>query len=87
MMYKILKIVCIQEHIMRTTINVKDDLMESLMKRARVSSKTKAVELAIIEYLEKQAIEDLIALSGQIRIDLDWEKEEEAELNEYRDHR
>ncbi len=72
---------------MRTTINVKDDLMEALMKRARVTSKTKAIELAIKEYLEKQAIEDLIALSGQIRIDLDWEKEEEAELDEYRDHR
>jgi Arc/MetJ family transcription regulator len=72
---------------MRTTINVKDDLMEALMKRAMVSSKTKAIELAIKEYLEKQAIEDLIALSGQIRIDLDWEKEEAAELDEYRDHR
>jgi Arc/MetJ family transcription regulator len=72
---------------MRTTINVKDDLMDALMKRAMVGSKTKAIELAIKEYLEKQAIEDLIALSGQIRIDLDWEKEEESELNEYRDHR
>ena len=72
---------------MRTTINVKDDLMDALMKRAMVRSKTKAIELAIKEYLEKQAIEDLIALSGQIRIDLDWEKEEEAELDEYRDHR
>jgi Arc/MetJ family transcription regulator len=71
---------------MRTTINVKDDLMEALMKRAMVNSKTKAIELAIKEYLEKQAIEDLIALSGQIRIDLDWEKEEKAELDEYRDH-
>jgi hypothetical protein len=71
---------------MRTTINVKDDLMDALMKRAMVGSKTKAIELAIKEYLEKQAIEDLIALSGQIRIDLDWEKEEEAELDEYWDH-
>jgi len=86
-MYNLLKIVCKQEHIMRTTINVKDDLMAALMKRAMVSSKTKAIELAIKEYLEKQAIEDLIALSGQIRIDLDWEKEEEAELNGYQNHR
>ena len=72
---------------MRTTINVKDDLMNALMKRAMVGSKTKAIELAIKEYLEKQAIEDLIALSGQIRIDLDWEKEEKAEMDEYRNHR
>ena len=71
---------------MRTTINVKDDLMNALMKRAMVGSKTKAIELAIKEYLEKQAIEDLIALSGQIQIDVDWEKEEKTELDEYRDH-
>ncbi len=72
---------------MRTTINVKDDLMKALLKKTMASSKTKAIELAIREYLDKQAIEDLIALSGEVRIDLDWEKEEEAELDEYRDHR
>jgi Arc/MetJ family transcription regulator len=72
---------------MRTTINVKDDLLNDLMKRAMVGSKTKAIELAIKEYLEKQAIEDLIALSGRIRIDLDWEKEEMEELDEYGDRR
>ncbi len=72
---------------MRTTINVKDDLMNALLKKTMASSKTKAIELAIREYLDKQAIEDLIALSGEVRIDLDWEKEEEAELDEYRDHR
>jgi len=70
---------------MRTTINVKDDLLVALMKRTQVRSKTKAIELAIQEYLEKKAIEDLIALSGQIHIDLDWQKEEERELDEYRD--
>lgn len=72
---------------MRTTINVKDDLMAALMKRSRVGSKTRAIELAIREYLEKQDVEDIIALSGRIMIDLDWEKEEAAELDEYRNHR
>ncbi len=61
--------------------------MKALLKKTNTSSKTKANELAIREYLEKQAIEDLIALSGKVRIDLDWEKEEEAEQEEYRDHR
>jgi hypothetical protein len=70
---------------MRTTINVKDGLLDALMERTRVRSKTKAIELAIQEYLGKKAIEDLIALSGKIHVDLDWEKEEERELVEYRD--
>ena len=72
---------------MRTTINVKDELMNELMKHTIAKSKTKAIELAIKEYLEKKAMEDIIALSGQVRIDLDWEKEEKAELDEYRDNR
>jgi Arc/MetJ family transcription regulator len=86
-MYKNFIFVCKLEHTMRTTINVKDDLMKALMKRAMVSSKTKAIEMAIKDYLERQAIEDLISLSGRIQIDLDWEKEEQVELDEYRDHR
>ena len=72
---------------MRTTINVKDDLMNALLKKTMAGSKTKAIELAIREYLEKQAIEDLIALSGEVRIDLDWEKAEREEMDEYWDNR
>ena len=70
---------------MRTTINVKDSLLDALMERTRVRSKTKAIELAIQEYLERKAIEELISLSGKIHVDLDWQKEEERELDEYRD--
>jgi len=71
---------------MRTTINIQDDLMDALLVRTKAKTKTKAVELAIKDYIEKKSIEDLISLSGKINIDLDWQKEEEAELNEYRDY-
>jgi len=72
---------------MRTTLNIKDDMMDALLKRTNSKTKTKAVEVAIKEYLEKKAIEELIALSGNIHIELDWEKEEEAEVNGYKNHR
>lgn len=71
---------------MRTTINIQDDLMDALLVRTKAKTKTKAVELAIKDYIEKKSIEDLISLSGKINIDLDWQKEEEAELNEYGDY-
>jgi Arc/MetJ family transcription regulator len=71
---------------MRTTINIRDDLMEALLIHTKAKTKTKAVELSIREYIEKKSIEDLVSLSGKISIDSDWQKEEEAELNEYRDH-
>ena len=72
---------------MRTTISISDELMDALMERTKARTKSKAIKLAIKEYLEKQSIEDLIALSGKINIDSNWQKEEEAELDEYRDHR
>jgi hypothetical protein len=72
---------------MRTTLNIKDDVMDALLKRTKSKTKTRAVEAAIREYLEKKSIEDLIALSGNIHIELDWEKEEEAEVNGYKSHR
>lgn len=65
---------------MRTTININDDLMEALLALTKAKTKTKAVELAIREYIEKKSIEDLISLSGKIDIDSDWQKEEEDEL-------
>ncbi|RLG29449.1 hypothetical protein DRN98_08370, partial [Methanosarcinales archaeon] len=71
---------------MRTTINIQNDLMDTLLERTKAKTKTKAIEIAIKEYIEKKSIEDLISLSGKINIDLDWEKEEEAELNGYQDH-
>jgi len=71
---------------MRTTINIKDDLMNALLIHTKAKTKTKAIELSIREYIEKKSIENLISLSGKINIDLDWQKEEAAELNEYRDH-
>ena len=71
---------------MRTTINIRDNLMDRLLAGTKSKTKTKAVEIAIKDYIEKKSIEDLLSLSGKIDIDPDWEKEEEAELNGYRNH-
>ncbi len=71
---------------MRTTINIQDDLMEALLVQTKAKTKTKAIELSIREYIEKKSIENIVALSGKINIDSDWQKMEEDELNEYRDH-
>jgi len=87
MMYFILKNICSKENIMRTTINIRDDLMEALLAHTKAKTKTKAIELSIREYIEKKSLEDLLSLSGKINIDSNWQKEEEAELNEYRNHR
>ena len=71
---------------MRTTINIRDDLMEALLTHTKAKTKTKAIELSIQEYIEKKSLEGLLSLSGKINIDSDWQKEEEVELNEYGNH-
>lgn len=71
---------------MRTSINIQDDLMNEPLARLKAKTKTKAVELAIKDYVEKKSIKDLISLSGKINIDSDWQKEEEDELNGYPDY-
>jgi len=72
---------------LRTTISIKDELMNALISRTKTRSRSKAVEIAIRDYIEKKSVEDLISLSGKVKIDLDWQKEEEIELDEYKDHR
>jgi hypothetical protein len=74
------------EHTMRTTINIKDDLMRELVMCTKAKNKTKAIEIAITDYIEKKSIEELISLSGKINVDLDWQKEEEIEIDEYQDY-
>jgi Arc/MetJ family transcription regulator len=86
MMYYFGDSVCSKENIMRTTINIQDGLMEALLIHTKAKTKTKAIELSIREYLEKKSIEDIVALSGKINIASDWQKMEEVELDEYRDH-
>jgi len=81
MMYDFTESVCSKENIMRTTINIQDDLMEALLAQTKAKTKTKAIELSIREYIEKKSIENIVALSGKINIDSDWQKMEEDELN------
>jgi Arc/MetJ family transcription regulator len=79
-MYDLSESVCSQENIMRTTVNIQDDLMEALLAQTKAKTKTKAIELSVREYIEKKSIENIVALSGKINIDSDWQKMEENEL-------
>jgi len=54
---------------MRTTLDLDDRLMESLLARHPGESKTKAVELAIAEHLRRGAVDWLLENAGSIEID------------------
>ena len=54
---------------MRTTLDLDDRLMESLMARHPGVSKTKAVEAAIEEHVHRGAVDWLLKMRGKLDIE------------------
>ncbi|TAN40848.1 MAG: DUF2191 domain-containing protein [Nitrospirae bacterium] len=65
---------------MRATLNIPDELLSEVQKISGEKSKTRAIIVAMGEYVREKKIRDLLALKGKVQIDYDWEKEEELEL-------
>ena len=70
---------------MRATLNIPDDLISEVQKATGEKSKTKAIVIAMEEFVREKKIKKLIALRGKIQIDYDWEKEEELEMKAQRE--
>jgi Arc/MetJ family transcription regulator len=76
---------------MRATLNIPDDLLSEVQKITGEKSKTKAITVAMKEYVRQKKIKELIALRGKIQIE-DVTKElenleiEEMEENDRRWH-
>ncbi len=69
---------------MRSTLNIPDDLLSEVQKITGEKSKTKAIVAAMQEYIRQKKIKELLALRGKIKIDYNWQKEEELEMKAWR---
>ena len=65
---------------MRATLNISDDLVSEVQKATGEKSKTKAITIAMKEFVRQKKTKQLLALRGKIKIDYDWEKEEALEM-------
>lgn len=65
---------------MRATLNIPDNLLTEVQKISGEKSKTKAIIIAMEEFIRQKKIKELIALRGKIEINYDWQKEEELEV-------
>ena len=65
---------------MRATLNIPDNLLTEVQKISGEKSKTKAIIIAMEEFIRQKKIKELISLRGKIQIDYDWQKEEELEI-------
>ena len=66
---------------MRATLNIPDELISEVQKLSGEKSKTKAIIIAMKEFVRQKKIKELLALRGKIKIDYDWKKEEENEID------
>ena len=65
---------------MRATLNIPDDLIEKVQKLSGEKSKTRAITVAMREYIRQKKVKDLLALRGKHNLSFDWKTEEEKEL-------
>lgn len=68
---------------MRTTLNIDDLLMEKLLETTRQKSKTKAITIAIKDYLKKTRIKKILSYQGKLDIENNWQQMENEETIEY----
>jgi len=67
---------------MRATLNIPDELLSEVQKITGEKSKTKAIVVAIQEFIRQKKIKELIALGGKIQIEDVTEELENLEIRE-----
>lgn len=67
---------------MRATLNIPDDLLEEVQKISGEKSKTKAITIAMQEFIRQKKIKELISLAGKIEIEDVTEPLENLEIKE-----
>ena len=65
---------------MRATLSIPNELLSEVQRFSGEKSKTKAVIVAMQEFVREKKLEKLLSLKGKVEIVYDWEKEEKAEL-------
>lgn len=68
---------------MRTTLDIDDKLLQEVVLLSRHRTRSSAVESALREYVRLRRKEQLLGLSGRIRIEENWQHLREAELDEH----
>ena len=68
---------------MRTTLNIDDVLINKLLEITHEKSKTRAITVAIKDYINKKHIEKILSYQGKLAIENNWQQLEKEEMEEY----
>jgi Arc/MetJ family transcription regulator len=64
--------------IMKTTLNIPEDLIKTAMSLAKNTTKTETVIVALKEYVRKKRIEKILEHQGKLQFEEIWEKSRHA---------
>jgi Arc/MetJ family transcription regulator len=57
---------------MRTTLNIDDDMLRIVQEETGARTKTQAVHEVLKDFVRRKKIEKLIQLGGKVRFSSDW---------------
>jgi hypothetical protein len=60
-----------EENLMRTTLDLPEDLLKKAMSLSQIKTKTQVITVALQEMIRKSEISDLKKFKGKIDLDID----------------
>ena len=67
---------------MRTTLNIKDDVIKQVLKLTNTKNKSQAVNEVLEAYVREKQTQKLLELRGKLHLEDNWERLREMELDE-----
>lgn len=67
---------------MRTTLNIKDKVLEQVIEITGAKNKSQAVNQALEAFLLEKQVQRLLNLRGKLNLEENWAELRELELNE-----
>jgi Arc/MetJ family transcription regulator len=67
---------------MRTTLDIKSDVLEEVIKITGAKNKSKAVKQALEQFVRERQVRKLLSLKGKLHLEETWKKLREMELDE-----
>ncbi|MBW1714613.1 MAG: type II toxin-antitoxin system VapB family antitoxin [Deltaproteobacteria bacterium] len=67
---------------MRTTINIKSNILEEVMHLTSAKNKSQAINEALETYVREKRMQKLLDLKGKLSLEENWKALRELELDE-----
>jgi Arc/MetJ family transcription regulator len=67
---------------MRTTLNIRSDVIEEVIKITGAKNKSRAVTQALEQFVRERQVQKLLSLKGKLHLEETWKKLREMELDE-----